>query len=78
MWQISDSKRAVTALPHVKFLKSFRRYQNGLEAGQAMSKHNSFVGGYEIGVVKGAELAQEVGQMSTPLSLANGHKIEFI
>lgn len=38
-----------------------QRYEEGLQAGRVMSKHNSYVGGYEVGVVKGVEFAQEIG-----------------
>ena len=39
---------------------SHYHYDVGRDTGITVSKHNSRVGGYNIGVVKGKEIAQEV------------------
>ena len=38
----------------------YRQYEEGATAGQTVSKHNSIVGGYEVGLMKGKEISQEV------------------
>ena len=47
----------------------YSHYDVGRNTGITVSKHNSRVGGYNIGVVKGKEIAQEVCFISLNLTL---------